>query len=1275
MNEYSESWRHLKALLAGYARRDSEVKAPSYEDQRHAKALSIFLTHADLATPRLNRETVNAVLTGRLQWPRTEGEPYLGTDIPLSRFEELGLVSFYAGWCATHARSVSDESVVDPTLIPVIQAIEHLKDIRWGRNGCIQPHYACNESDLKHLLQSEFGDRLSVGQLLPELELDRGMLRLEPGNQNFSAEISTQLWLDLRRNHVPEEAFNRWMMCFCVNSEWAMPVIFDVHQYEERREFHDLLLKFLAEDPALATSIDCYVRQSINEYDFSGRIRPTQTHHKIVIDQNGGRSESTTSEEELPSPTLSSLEEAYPAPLSEASSALEFVTLLHGSRLRESELFYSWLLSTAVEASIRIDTAHLASSGLVEKLVDLANAGRPVLRYLLYVILPNYDLPSYMILLLARKETSDVAFFHLAKRSFERSRDQDTAYLKNLGDGYQQLLCREYVHAIQDEPDFLPRFVAVLKVLGEQCAFHSPDFFKGFEYRLLLTLLDSLADQQVSELAQAFAGFSVEVEKSSYEQTRKHFSYFLGFWLIDRIERTGTDPTEAICEAVRESLRAQYKAEFFANLTTGLRSLESSSFFGTLSWKQLFAGAGQDFMLGLSSRCDEWVQKLACENQGSYGVALAVRHYLQVLISAGRTSSETSAQKAIAARVHEIIRLCGFKSREEYVRLFEGLGSDELDLWQQMCTYSNSFTDELYKDFIVRCVPSVPLNLLFALLERTTVIARVQLLHEAIDKHPTDSDNELSLHAIEEAFTSAFNAGRTEIASRMLLSAKKVLSEDRFANATNRNFIRVRKKWQSYEYKSQLLELYESHRQDPAGFEKLAIKLSTPHDGRISQLHSDDREHHNECENFRRQLIATAFCDTDPAKTVRFMKQLYKETKRKHHGFVLLYGHVKLFAIDQNKSELKSALTTFLTGAGKEQPDRMDEHWVATVLEAYQLSGAGGIDHFWAQLSLEQQGRRLIFTPYCRALLARRDSFTVKKILARHKEINHATLDELEIDDLISELAQIEKDAPSTKDFLLIMAESSQRSVVQLQKHYNQIIAKDFEAYVDVVKPDQEPHEYLRDAMLAVAGELVLRKRNLQVAHKDEKGKVSFDGLTLEDWVNDWFVSLFDQRMSHAKLSLRDQKRGGHSASGKGPGEIDGFITSSGSERIGIFEAFRLFSVDTTTIGAHLNKIAGYDGESLSPVVMVGYCDVKNFPNLVDGYKSYVSDQAYKGYTTIEGTPGGLEAFHDVDHIWLGSETRRRGRKDIVFYHLLINLHFSSPAVITGGDEQACVDT
>lgn len=1268
MNEYSESWRHLKALLAGYETKDSEVRAPSYEDQRHAKAFSIFLTHADLATPCLNRDTVDAVLGGRLQWPRTEGGPYLGTDIPLSRFEEFGLISFYAGWCATHATPVRDTTIVDQTLIPIIEAIEHLKDILKGRNGCIRPHYACDEGRLKLLLRAEFGDRLSVEQLLPELELDGDIFRLMPGNQNFCAEISTQFWTDLRSNNSPEEAFRRWMMCFRVNCKWVMPVIFDRLQYAERKEFHDLLIDFLAGDPALSTSIDCFVRQSVNEHSFSAHILPKEIHRDRLIDQNTVRSESTTSEKELSRPTLRSLEEIYSAPLCEASSAFEFVTSLQSSWLREKELFYSRLVSTVVEASIRIETAHLASSGLVEKLVDLANDHRPVLKYLLYVVLPNYNLPNYMILLLAQKETSDVAFFHLAKRNFEWSRDQDTAYLQNIADGYHQLLCREYVRAIQNEPNFLPRFVSVLKKLGEQCAFHSADFFRGLEYRLLLTLLNSLADQQVSCLAQAFAGLSVDVEGSRSEQTRQHFKYLLGFWLIDRIERTGMDPTEAICEAVRESLRALYKVEFFANLT-GLRSLEPSSFFGALSWKQLFAGTGQDFMLNLSSHCDEWPEQLDCQNGDAFGFAQAVRHYLQVLMSVGRASSDASAQQVIARRVHEIIRVCGFRKREKYVRLFEGFGSDRLDLWQQVCDYSNSFTDELYKEFIVRCAPSIPLNLLFALLERTSVIARVQQLHDTIDRHPVELDGELGLQSIEDAFTSAFNTGRTEIASRMLSAAKKKLAENRCDNAIGKVSIRVRKVWQSYDYKAQLLELYEIHKDDPARFQTLANELPPPHDWRASPGQSDDRAHHNECDYFKRQVIATAFCDTDPTKSVRIMDALYLESKRKHHGFVLLYSHVKLFAINENKPALKSALTTFLKSAGMGPPDHMDEYWVATVLEAFQLSGVTGIDHFWAQLSPEQQGRRLIFTPYCRALLARRDSFTVKKILASYKEINHETLDELEIDDLISELAKIEKDAPSTKDFLLIMAESSQRSVVQLQKHYNQIIAKDFKSYVEVVNPDQAPHEYIRDAMLAVAGELVLRKRNLQVATRDQEGNVSFKGIKLENWVNDWFVSLFDQRMSHAKLSLRDQKRGGLSSSGKGPGEIDGFITSSDNTRIGIFEAFRLFSVDTNVIKEHLNKMAGYDGESLSPVVMVSYCDVKDFSNLVRGYKDHVSKQTYSGYTAVDGKPGVLETLRDEDHIWSGSEIRRRGHKDIVFYHLLINLHFSPAAVSTDNVE------
>lgn len=1262
MNKFSENWRHLKAILAGYATRDRIVEVYSYDEQRQAKALSIFLAHAKLATPMLDRETVRAVLAGSFQWPRSSGVPFAGTDIPLSQFEKWGLVSFYAGWCATHSDSVRNLGTADPSLVPLIEAIIHLKDIRFGRNGCIQPHYTCPEAELRQRLNAEFGDHLTVEQLLGELSLKDSFFSLPPGNQNFSSLISTHLWQTLRNTQTPEEAFFRWIMCFRVNCGWAMPPTFDQQQHEERKEFNEQLLRFLAEDTELAQDVDFYIRQSINEEDFSGRIRPMQIHHEFVVSEEGSRSGSTRTME-LPKPTLSSLEDVYPPKMGDAANNLEFVVELDQSKPRgRSELFYSWLLSSTVDASIRVDGQQLMSTGLTEDLVRLADS-RPILRYMLLMILPTYEHANYMVLLLATPATCDVAFYYLAKQTFDHARNPDTSYVQNLEDGYQQLVCREYIRSVEKEPDFISRVLSVVAMLGDHCAFRTPDFSRGFEYRFMLNLLDTLGHQQVVQLAQAFAELPTQIEKSRYQQQREHYKYMLGFWLIDRLESSGIDPTGAACRALRESITAYYGAEFTANLE-GLSSLEPSTFFGTLPWGKLMVDAGPSSILTLSNRCDDWKSGLAYDSSHPFDMASAVRQYLQVLMCLGRRSPLAGPLHAVATRVQEIVRSCGFGPREKFVHLFgEMPGSDKYDLWEQFCSYSNAFRDELYEEFVARCVPSIPLDHLFVLLEKCTVIARARLLHEAIDVRQSCAGDDLGLTGLEQAFASACDAGRTEIAARLLDSAKEVLAQERFANSRNQNIVRIRKVWQSYEYKWQLLELHEDLKSDPAAFEQRANEVPIPHERSGSLGQSSDRPHYEDCDHFRRQIIAMAFSDADPQKSVRFMNALYQQTKRGHHGFVLFYGHVQLYAVDKDTIRLQHALAFFLDGAGSIAPEEMSETWVATILDAYRLIGASEIDGFWMRLSTEQHTRLQILKPYCSALIARGDSFTARKILARYQALNQSTPDELDIDDLISELAEVEADLPSMKDLVQLLNEGSQRSILQLQKHYAQIISKDFETYVEIVRQGQPPHEYLKDAVLAIARELVLRKRNLQI-EGNSKGKTSYR-ITLEDLINDWFTSLFDHRMAHARVGIRDQKRGGHSASGKNPGEIDGFITTSDNSRIAIFEAFRLFSLDTTVISQHLNKIAGYDAESLSPVFMVGYCDINNFSELVRGYGPCVLKQPYTGYTVAEDSPDEVITLYNTDHIWLGTETRRRDRKDIVFYHLLINLHFSPPPAAT----------
>ena len=1253
MRNYSENWRHLKSLLAAYVTRDRGLEeVHSYEDQTHAKALSVFLVNAKLATPKLDRETVEAVLSGKQSWPRSSGTPVVCTEFPLSVLEEYGLVAFYAGWCTTYYDRVREPEKVDPSLFPLVQAIEYLRDICFGRNGCIQPHYVCPEVELRPLLAAEFGEHLRAEQLLPELHLEGGVFSLPPGNQHFSSLISTHLWETLRRKLGPEETFSEWIMCARVNCEWAMPVLFDNMENSTRAEFNEQLVNFLATDVTLASNFVTFKRQSINQDGFSGIIRPMSYHEDIVIDADGNRTSSHRSEE-LPKPTLASLHTEYPHLSEDALTNLEFVLDRNGFGMRrQTDLFYTWLISSAVEASIRIDGQQLTSSGLAESVMELAES-RPILKYILFILLPEYERSNYLILLLANSATCDVAFYYLTRRIFGFSRDGNATYIKNLEDGYQQLVCHQYVQTIESAPDLTGRILSVLGFLGEQCNWQSSDFSKSFEYRFLINLLDTLSHQQIIQLAQAFAERPVEIEPT-HRQTKHHYWYLLGFRLIDRLESTGIDPSGTVSRALRSSMLECYEAEFSANLR-GLGSLAPSSFFATLPWFKLISETGPIPLLRLSNTCARWQQNLAYTSKHSFAVASAIRHYLQVLMGLGRPTASSVSTNTVAARVEEIVRLYGFGPRETFLFIFvDTASSEKYDLWSEFCTYSNIFGDELYAEFVASCVPSIPLDHLFVLLEKCPVIARAQQLRECIEICRSRADENLGLTGLEQAFTSACDSGLTDIASRLLDSAKAFLAQDRFAKTNHPHILRTRKVWQSYEYKWQLLELCQAYPSDPGGFQKAVHEVPIPHESRGT--HSDDRPHYKECERFRRQIVASAYSEVDPQKCIRIMKALHDETKHVHHGYLLFYGHYKLYATDKDSTRLQSALTYFLSTLVDTPPEQMREYWIVTILDTYRVIQVPEIDAFWARLTQEQQSRQEILRPYCEALIARGETSTARRIIGRYRDLNSLTPDELGIENLLNELVRAEPDCPSMSELIQLMNEGSQRTIVQLRKHYGQIVSKSFESYVDIVSPDTPPHVYLKEVVLEVAGEIVLRKSNLQVPSISKSGKTSYR-IIKEDPINDWFTSLFDKRMAEARVGFRDQKRGGESASGAGPGEIDAFVTASDNTRVAIFEAFRLFSLDTTVIFEHLDKIAGYDNESLSPVFVVAYSDVSNFSELVRKYKELITKQDYVKYTVAVDAPNEVESLHDTDHIWLGTEIRRRDRKDVVFYHMLLNLH------------------
>lgn len=205
------------------------------------------------------------------------------------------------------------------------------------------------------------------------------------------------------------------------------------------------------------------------------------------------------------------------------------------------------------------------------------------------------------------------------------------------------------------------------------------------------------------------------------------------------------------------------------------------------------------------------------------------------------------------------------------------------------------------------------------------------------------------------------------------------------------------------------------------------------------------------------------------------------------------------------------------------------------------------------RLNPDQQARLEIMRTYCNSLIENGEALIAQQIVNRYCELNGQTTDGLGIKDLLDKLCNALPIEQSMSQNIKLLNEESQRSDIQLAKHYNQIVSKEFDDYVTIVGQGKLPHEFLKDVVLEVANELLLRKKNLQIHKVDPQNKKNVR-ITGEDLINDWFTSLFDKRMAEARVGFRDQKRGGKSETGKSPGEIDGYITDAKNKRIAIFD-------------------------------------------------------------------------------------------------------------------------
>jgi hypothetical protein len=684
-------------------------------------------------------------------------------------------------------------------------------------------------------------------------------------------------------------------------------------------------------------------------------------------------------------------------------------------------------------------------------------------------------------------------------------------------------------------------------------------------------------------------------------------------------------------------------------------------FFSMLPWHKLGESVNSfAAVLALSKKWTGWIGKLNYTNKQALNVASAIRQHLQILMLVGRRFRANQDHHRVATRVMELVRHLGFGDDCNVAYLFNSTSYIEnYDLWKSFCSYTNEICESLFDDFVEQCVTFIRLDQLYILLERTSFVVRNQKLQSEIDKRSSSDIEKMGLNGLEQAFMSACNTGNVSLAGKVLLAAKEQLREPRFSESTHRLVVQKRKSWASYEYMWELLDQSIKLREDPDAFVRFAGELPIPHE-RGGGRYDVNSKFWRDCYHFRRYVVAAAFLESKPERCVDAMEALCKESDDEKFRFLLLRGRVVIFEKNPQKTEidiavLRRAVSQFLDSCAAVQPSNMPNQWAAVILNAYRLLGDMTlIDVFWGQLTVDQQRRAEIVHPFCQAQIADGDPRIAKRLIESYLIRNDRATDNLGLMQLLDEVAKMLPGDMLPSSVVQGMMNAAIRSNSQLARDYNEIISKDFSDYVEIVGGGRTPEKFLLDVSREIANELLVRKKNLHIHARDSEGNVNLR-LTKEDLVNDWFTSLFNKRMSEARIGFEDQKRAGESQSGVEVGEVDGYIVDSQNRNVSIFEAFRLFSADTTVIFEHLDKITKYDNEALSPVFIVAYCHVENFGTLARSYKTLINTRDYVGYTSVNEVDNRVTLLEETDQLWIGSETRLRGQRAVVFYHMLLN--------------------
>lgn len=1260
MAHYSENIVKLNALLTLPKQRSScNQFLYDFEYHQKAKILATLLANAELGTPELNRKTVAGLLKGEIVWPRDSGiSEAISTFDDIQLLEELGAISFYADYLQTHFRSICEQEYLHETVKPLNDALIDLRDITWGNNGFIKPFFKIDQDYAKDLI-----DRLGVKadlEKLQEVTLVHGEYHIQLLGDESNRIIFNYLWVELSEISEAGEAFKQWLLVAKVYSGVFHPFLEGLTE-DSKQSFLNQLMILIEDDDYLKKPLHILENQWRCDSHFESFFYQRNSAINLSINASSGESTSTVIDEGVTKFTLKDIQDKYTAPyegLANRSLIKIYEDWIVKSNTHEYGRgqfhFYFGFPQILVSTDILIDHAAIYDYGKVKSLIEMSKE-RVGLEHILFNVLPSFDNFDFLLYLLCSKNTSSLALFliidHAPRMLISHRLTGKITFSTVLN-----LACNEFISIIfeGDSETSKNDVVELVISLAKRAINEETSLEYSVNKEALDILLQELSIKQVEVIAEDLLKYVVQ-DNTARNNNFPCWKYYLLFWLLEKNQTFGVLAGKDFSERVQMSIGNEYSVAFTSCLEPKKYPFGAIKLFDTLPWERVNSHSFIDVILSLVDQPKKWIKQHILNEESNYYTKLhQVKSYLQLLLLLNQSGDE---QDRILRKVLAIVRFVGFSCEQHGSGVFNDIVNNDYPLWELFCKWLGGLADHRFFDLIDGLDDEIPLDRLLELYRDTNKEIRRNKLLKMINCRSVESED-LGLNSIESALISACGHGQLDLASGLLTKGLNLL-ETRFGDSTNHHFVSIRKQWDAYQYKVELL-LGVDNAKSASDKTQFLYEKKYPFPSGNTRYFADDG-FIKDCEQFRRSIEADILFESDPEKSYRCFDALYNETKEIQYAGKRFSAQLRELEINSSKSEkYQYPLSLWVDSIKTVDISSLEnihiQNWLRCMRE---LKRHEDIEKLWLEISAEQRINIAIATNFCMSLKGRGETRRAKDIYDQVKKyhkiesLGEVAEKEMKIlDDLI-----LNDQNPTIVALLSKQYSDKPKSSNELKRSYDEIFSKSKSlAEIVNITSGGAIDKFLYSGLLKIMNEIQLRKKNLQIHKNSDKKTYRITG---EDLINDWVTSLFNRQYAYMGLSCRDQTRGGQSESKKTPGEIDFFLCDNRNDRISIMEAFRLFSNNTTVINTHLNKISGYDQECLGVVFIIGYCDVADFSGLCRKYETGTKVRGYAGFTKGQSDADELIALENSDAVKSYREVRYRDGKPITIYHLMLNLRLS----------------